>query len=106
MLFTAACTSTAGMLFQSNLAGYILQNLLSRHPLSQVLPAVAVNSQLLQIDLSVILSSYVLLCFKVRLSPNTVKKNVLIHWLLTLFKSAKKNRNTPYALCTHFTQAY
>jgi len=34
-----------------------------------------------------------------------VKKNVLIRWLLTLFKSAKKIENTLYALCTHFTQA-
>ena len=42
----------------------------------------------------------------VRFSSNTVKKNVFIRWLLTPFKNAKKNRNTPYALHTHFTQAY
>ena len=40
-------------------------------------------------------SLLLLVCFEVRLSSNTVKTNVFIRWLLTLFKSAKK-----YSVCS------
>ena len=36
------------------------------------------------------ISLWLLLCFKVKLSSNTVKKNVFIRWLLTLFKVQRK----------------
>ena len=98
MLFTAACyvvysclyivlrmSSTAGMLFQSNLAGYLLQDLLC----DICLPAVAVNSQLLWINSS--LFSLLLFLFR--------SKVVIKH-------CQKECVHTPYALRTDFTLAY
>ena len=82
-------SSTAGTLFQNNLAGHLLQDLLSQHPLSLVLPAVVVDSQLLQIELSVILSGYFFV-LKQGCHQTLVKKNVFIRWLLTLFKKYKE----------------
>jgi len=56
-----------------------------------------------RIDLpSIILSTVP--CFEVGLSSNPVKKKVFICWLLTLFKSAKKNDNNRDH--THITQSY
>ena len=94
-------SSIAGMLFQSNLAGYLRTSRSSfTTSFVTVLPAVAVADRFERNSL------LLLFCFEVRFSSNTVKKNVFICWLLTLFKSAKKSANTPYVLRTHFTQVY
>ena len=111
---TLSCECIQQLVHHFRVLGYFFHDILCHvqhaHPrttsfhVSRVLPTIAVDSQLQRIDLpSVILPNSL---FRSKVVIKHCQKNVFIRWLLTPFKSAKKNGNTPYALRTHFTQAY